>query len=158
MAPAARRGYLIRRDVFLDEDRGDEVPASGQEAAAARACVHHHEPEAAALRGGTAMNDPTTVLLCATRFWAGGAGAFPRTTPTLRKGVRHVARKQGITPRELDKAERGLVAKNLLVKPRKGVIALTEKGLMVATWACRDVPLPPWDPKTNFGGSRRRRK
>lgn len=99
--------------------------------------------------------DATTVLLCATRFWAGGGGSIPRTTPTLRKGVRHVARKQGVTPRELDKAERGLIAKQLLVKPRKGVIALTDKGLMVATWACGNVPLPPWDPQANFKGAKR---
>lgn len=61
------------------------------------------------------MAAPRTTLLCALRFW-GGAG-FPgraTVTPTLRKGVRHVARKQGITPRELDAAERAMVKKGLV--------------------------------------------
>ena len=92
---------------------------------------------------------PKTILLCATRFWAGG-GVIPRTTPTLRKGVRHVARKQGVTPAELDAAERALVKGGLLRKPGKGSVALTIKGLKIANRACRRVKLPPWNPQANF--------
>lgn len=107
------------------------------------------------------MAAPRTTLLCALRFW-GGAG-FPgrgTTTPTLRKGVRKVARTQGITPRELDAAERKLVKKGLVARPRRGVIALTEKGLKLSSRVCRGVSLAPWDAKATFpfAGARRRRR
>lgn len=104
------------------------------------------------------MANARTTLLCAVRFW-GGAG-FPgraTTTPTLRKGARHVARKQGVTPRELNAAERTLVKSGLVTRPRAGVIALTEKGIKVSSRACKTVTLAPWDHKATFKGARRRR-
>lgn len=100
------------------------------------------------------MAAPRTTLLCAIRFWA-GAG-FPGrgvTTTTLRRGVRHVARKQGITPRELDVAERALVRQGLVHKRGKrsgAAIGLTEKGLKLSSRVCRSVPLDPWDNKATF--------
>lgn len=110
------------------------------------------------------MAAPRTTLLCAIRFWS-GAG-FPGrgvTTATLRRGVRHVARKQGITPRELDAAERALVRRGLVHKRGKrsgAAIGLTEKGLKLSTRVCRSVSLTPWDAKATFpfAGARRRRR
>lgn len=110
------------------------------------------------------MAAPRTTLLCAIRFW-GGAG-FPGrgvTHATLRRGVRHVARKQGITPRELDVAERALVRKGLVHKRGKrsgAAIGLTEKGLKLSSRVCQGVSLAPWDAKATFpfAGSRRRKR
>jgi hypothetical protein len=109
------------------------------------------------------MAAPRTTLLCAIRFWA-GAG-FPGrgvTSATLRRGVRHVARKQGITPRELDAAERSLVRRGLAHKAGKrsgAAIGLTEKGLKLSSRVCRGVSLAPWDAKATFpfAGARRRK-
>ncbi len=87
----------------------------------------------------------TTLLLCATRFWA--LRSHP-TTPTLRSGVRHVVRKQGVSPSEIDRAEKTLVKRGLIVRggQRSGAsIALTEKGLRVTGRACPRIDLPPWD-------------
>jgi hypothetical protein len=86
------------------------------------------------------MANARTTLLCAVRFW----GVEPGVA-TLRRGARHVARKQGVTPRELDKAERSLVKGGLVSRPRAGEIALTGKGVTVSSRACRNVELPPWD-------------
>jgi hypothetical protein len=109
------------------------------------------------------MAAPRTTLLCALRFWGGvsrGVPAGATTTPTLRKGVRLVARRQGITPRELDKAERSLVKRGLASRPRKGSIALTEKGVKLSSRVCQSVSLAPWDAKATFpfAGARKRRR
>lgn len=87
----------------------------------------------------------------------------PSTTPTLRSGVRHVARKQGIRPGELDRAERQLVKDGLMVKPRRGVLALTDKGRTVSNSHCKRIELAPWDWKATFrgqldGAKKRRRR
>jgi hypothetical protein len=109
--------------------------------------------------------DPETILLCSLRFWSGAGQGKPSTTPTLRKGVRTVARKQGITPTELDKAERQLVRGGLATKPRAGVIALTDKGRTVSNSHCKRIELAPWDWKATFrdppgqlDGRKRKRK
>jgi hypothetical protein len=80
--------------------------------------------------------------------------------PTLRKGVRHVARKQGITSDELDAAERAMVKGGLIMRPRPSAIALTERGLKLSSRVCQGVTLAPWDAKATFpfAGARRRRK
>jgi len=87
----------------------------------------------------------TTLLLCATRFWA---LRHSPTTPTLRSGVRHVVRKQGVSPGEIDRAERSLVKRGLLARGgarSSATIALTQKGLKLTGRACPRVDLPPWD-------------
>jgi hypothetical protein len=94
--------------------------------------------------------DPETILLCSLRFWSGAGRGKPSTTSTLRAGVRTVARKQGISPRDLDKAERQLVKGGLAAKPRKGEIALTDKGRTVSNSHCRNIELAPWDWKATF--------
>lgn len=98
------------------------------------------------------MASASTTLLCAIRFWARSS----RVT-TLRKGTRKVARAQGHSAADLDRAERTLVKRGLVEKPRKGAVALTEKGMDVSERACKAVALPPW---TNdaFGRSKRRRR
>lgn len=86
-----------------------------------------------------------TILLCATRFWA--LRDAP-TTPTLRSGVRHVVRKQGVSPAEIDRAEKTLVKRGLLARggARAGsTLALTAKGLRLTGRACPRIELPPWD-------------
>lgn len=108
---------------------------------------------------------PETVLMCSLRFW-GGAGSGASTTPTLRSGVRHVARRQGVSPRELDRAERSLVRQGYISKRSDGAaaLALTERGLKFSRDLCRGVELPPWDWKATYrsgmltGARRRRRK
>lgn len=94
--------------------------------------------------------DPETILLCSLRFWSGAGQGKPSTTPTLRSGVRHVARKQGVSPRELDKAERQLVKGGLMAKPRRGVVALTDKGRLVSNSHCKRIELAPWDWKATY--------
>lgn len=103
------------------------------------------------------MAAPRTTLLCALRFWTFEPGSL---TSTLRKGVRNVARKQGITPHELDTAERRMVRQGLVRRPRAGEIALTEKGLKLSSRVCQNVSLAPWDSKATFPflGARRRRR
>lgn len=101
------------------------------------------------------------ILLCATRFWVGAGGSIPLTTSTLRSGVRHVARKQGVSPQALDKAERSLVREGLLRKPRRGEIALTELGVKMSRGTCERLKLPPWDWEASYKGrvdGRRRRR
>ncbi len=91
------------------------------------------------------MASPTTLLLCATRFWS--LRGSP-TTPTLRAGVRHVVRKQGVTPREIDKAERILVRRGLVelsYGTKASTLRLTPKGLKLTGRACPRIDLPPWD-------------
>nr|PZN18209.1 MAG: hypothetical protein DIU80_23250 [Chloroflexota bacterium] len=109
--------------------------------------------------------DPTTILLCATRFWVSAGVDFPLTTPTLRAGVRTVARAQGLTPAELDKAERALVRRGYITKPRRGVVALTPRGAKVSRKACYRVQLTPWNWEASYygrldgvRGQRRRRR
>lgn len=88
------------------------------------------------------MASAKTTYLCAVKLW----GMFPGTQ-TLRRGVRSVARKQGLSPAEMDKAERQLVKSGLVTRGgrRTGAsIGLTQKGVRVATRACRRVRLPPW--------------
>lgn len=90
------------------------------------------------------MQSPKATLLCAIRFWSINPG-----TPTLRRGVRHVARKQGLSPAEIDHAERQLVRSGLVQVGGKRMgktIGLTPKGLKVANRACPNVHLPPWRP------------
>jgi len=91
------------------------------------------------------MASPKATLLCAIRFWSfdkqGG--------PTLRRGVRHVVRAQGITPAQIDRAERALIRGGYvqLSGKRSGkAIGLTAKGRRTAARACPAVPLPPWRP------------
>ena len=93
------------------------------------------------------------ILLCATRFWANSTGMGVRedggTLMTLRAGVRHVARKQGVTPSELDRAERSLIKKGLLERGgrRTGAsLRVTPSGMHIS---CKRVKLPPWKPKWN---------
>jgi hypothetical protein len=90
------------------------------------------------------MQSPKATLLCAIRFWGVSPGV-----PTLRRGVRHVVRKQGVSPAEIDRAERALVRGGLiqLSGKRSGrAVALTPKGMRVASRACPNVHLPPWRP------------
>lgn len=109
---------------------------------------------------GQLMAAPNTIFLCAVRFWSHQPGSL---TPTLRRGVRHVARKQGVTPRELDAAERALVATGHLKRSGKrmgAAIGLTEKGLKLSSRVCQNVSLAPWDWKATFpfAGARRKRR
>jgi hypothetical protein len=94
--------------------------------------------------------DPETILLCSLRFWTGAGRGKPSTTPTLRAGVRKVARTQGVTPRELDKAERQLVKGGLATRPGPGTIALTDKGRTVSNSHCKRIELAPWDWRATF--------
>jgi hypothetical protein len=94
--------------------------------------------------------DPETILLCSLRFWTGAGRGKPSTTPTLRKGVRLVARKQGVTPAELNKAERQLVKGGLATRPGAGTIALTDKGRTVSNSHCKRIELLPWDWKVTY--------
>jgi len=92
--------------------------------------------------------DVKRTLLCATRFWSLGWKARDNSTPTLRAGVRHVVRKQGFTPAEIDKAERELVREGKLevAGVRSGkTLRLTDKGNRAD---CKLVKLAPWtDPQ-----------
>lgn len=100
------------------------------------------------------MANARTIYLCATRFWGMSPG-----TATLRRGVRHVARKQDLLPSEMDKAERSLVKAGLIERGGKNMgasLKLTPKGVTVSGRACRKVELPPWDATKSFRGSRRR--
>lgn len=88
--------------------------------------------------------DVKRTLLCATRFWSLGWKARDNSTPTLRAGVRHVVRKQGFTPAEIDKAERELVREGKLevAGVRSGkTLRLTDKGNRAD---CKLVKLAPW--------------
>lgn len=87
------------------------------------------------------MASPTTLLLCATRFWA---LRFAPTTQTIRKSVRKVVLKQGVSSRAIDAAERALSKRGLIRVDEKG-IALTAKGLKLTNRACPRIDLPPWD-------------
>jgi len=81
--------------------------------------------------------------LCAVRLWA-----LSPTVPTLRSGVRHVVRKQGFAPREIDKAERALVTQGMveLGGQRTGKsVRLTPKASSIS---CSTTKLAPW---TNAG-------
>lgn len=98
------------------------------------------------------MASAATTLLCATRFWA--LRSSP-TTATLRSGVRHVVRKQGFSPAEIDRAERTLIKRGLLRRggARSGSsLALTERGFKITSRACPRVSLAPWDMSTALGG------
>ena len=111
--------------------------------------------------------DPETILLCSLRFWS-GQGGKPHTHMTLRRGVRHVALKQGMSPAQLDRAERQLVKGGLVLKSKvhRGQIALTDKGRTVSNSHCRNIELAPWDWKATYkdppgqldGARRKRRK
>jgi DNA-binding MarR family transcriptional regulator len=90
------------------------------------------------------MQSAKATLLCAIRFW----GVTPGV-PTLRRGVRHVARKQGLTPADMDRAERQLIRAGLVQRSGKrmgAAIVLTPKGMRVSARACPYVHLPPWRP------------
>lgn len=84
-----------------------------------------------------------TTLLCATRFWSQGWRERSNATPTLSSGVRHVVRKQGFTPKQIDAAERALVREGKLEVGRGGAksLRLTDKGNRVS---CTSVKLSPW--------------
>ena len=84
-----------------------------------------------------------TTLLCATRFWSLGWRERDNSTPTLSSGVRHVVRKQGFTPKQIDAAERALVREGRLEVGRSGAksLRLTDKGNRVN---CTSVKLSPW--------------
>lgn len=85
-------------------------------------------------------------LLCAIKFWSGIPGEGSRAGQgTLRKGPRKVARTQGFTPSELDKAERELVREGFITRPRAGVVALTSRGIQRGAKSCARVSLAPWD-------------
>jgi len=85
-----------------------------------------------------------TTLLCATRFWSTGWRERNNATPTLSSGVRHVVRKQGFTPKQINAAERALVREGKLEVggQRYGkTLRLTDKGNRVS---CTSVKLSPW--------------
>lgn len=97
-----------------------------------------------------------TTLLCAVKFWS-----VDKTgkTPTLRRGVRHVVRKQGFSPAAIDRAERELV--------REGKLAVggarSGKTLkLLDDVSCSTVKLSPWTddgyPGASLDGRKRRRK
>jgi hypothetical protein len=104
--------------------------------------------------------DVKTTLLCATKFWARSGiqreALAPRTT-TLRAGVRHVVRKQGFAPAEIDRAERALIREGKLERgARPGTLRLTDKGQATR---CDSVKLAPWTddayPGASLSGRRR---
>lgn len=80
-------------------------------------------------------------------------------TPTLSSGVRHVVRRQGFTPAEIDRAERELVREGKLEVDRRGAksLRLTDKGNTVS---CANVKLSPWtdDPYPGSALTSRRRQ
>ena len=84
-------------------------------------------------------------LLCAAKFWQISPGVA-----TLRKGVRHVARKQGFSPAELSRAERQLVTEGKLEKTSRGEVRVTPKGQREA---CSTVKLSPWTDAGYLGAS-----
>jgi hypothetical protein len=105
--------------------------------------------------------DVKTTLLCATRFWSLGWRERDNSTPTLSSGVRHVVRKQGFTPKEIDRAERELVREGKLEIHRRGAktLRLTDEGNRVS---CTNVNLAPWTddpyPGAALAGRRRRKR
>lgn len=103
--------------------------------------------------------DVKTTLLCATRFWSLGWRKHDNSTPTLSAGVRSVVRRQGFTPKEIDKAERELVREGKLEVNRSGAksLRLTDKGNQVR---CANVKLAPWtdDPYPGRALTSRRRR
>lgn len=114
--------------------------------------------------------DAKTIVLCSVRFWANaGFNTFPphtiRTTATLRKGARKVARSQGLTPAQIDKAERELLKRgyirygkdNHTGKVDRSTIALTDAGKRVSRKACYRVELKPWDWGATYHGLEGRR-
>jgi hypothetical protein len=105
--------------------------------------------------------DVKTTLLCATRFWSLGWREHDNRIPTLRSGMRHVVRKQGFSPSEIDRAERELIRDGKLEASgqRKGKsLRLTNEGNRVS---CAAVELSPWTddsyPGSALSGRRRRR-
>jgi hypothetical protein len=103
--------------------------------------------------------DVKTTLLCATRFWSLGWRERDNRTPTLSSGVRHVVRRQGFTPKEIDRAERELVREGKLEVGRGGAksLRLTDAGNRVS---CANVKLAPWtdDPYPGAALTSRRRR
>jgi len=98
------------------------------------------------------FSDPERFLLAATIFWGMNNGvpkSGETTTPTLRKGVRHVARKQGVDAADLNKAERSLIKRKMLVRSGEGAatLALTAIGYKAAKRLAPDTPIPPWKHK-----------
>ena len=87
--------------------------------------------------------DAKKTLLCAVKFWSIKPGV-----PTLRRGARSVALKQGYTAGELDRAERALIKGGYLrdggQKSAKTLV-VTPKGRAIS---CKTTKLAPW---TNDG-------
>lgn len=104
-----------------------------------------------------------TTLLCATRFWSLGWREHDTRIPTLSSNVRSVVRRQGFTPKEVDKAERELVREGKLEvrnadRLHSKTLRLTDSGNRVS---CSNVKLSPWTDAPYPGAaltSRRRRR
>lgn len=95
-----------------------------------------------------------TTLMCAVKFWRIGAD-----TPTLMAGVRHVVRKQGFAPTQINRAVREL--------SRRGDIRLGGKRTgktvqLMRDVNCSTVKLAPWtddgNPGAQLSGARRKRR
>ena len=103
--------------------------------------------------------DVKKTLLCATRFWSLGWRERDNSTATLSSGVRHVVRKQGFTPQEINRAERELVREGKLEVERGGAksLRLTDAGNRVS---CTNVKLAPWtdDPYPGAALTSRRKR
>jgi hypothetical protein len=116
--------------------------------------------------------DVTKTYLCAVKFWSGaydrGSGGYHSSKPQpdgggltpLRAGVRHVVRKQGFSPAEMNRAERALLREGKIEQPHRNAVRITAAGRRVS---CRTTKLTPWTDKgypanTQFAGSRRRKR
>lgn len=96
------------------------------------------------------MTNEEKIVLCAVRFWSVSPG-----TPTLRRGVRTVARKAGLSSRTIEATERRLVSAGMLVTPGGKTsisIGITPLGMTMTNSFYDDVPLPPWRVRRNSDG------
>ena len=101
-----------------------------------------------------ALTRPELYLLCSLRLWAGSTWAMSGGLPpaSLQSAVRGVARRQGISTPDLNRATKLLVERGLLEKGgvRTGAwIRLTEAGV-AASEQCEGLELPPWDWRNTF--------
>lgn len=105
-------------------------------------------------------------VLCAVKFWSGtgspGHPLYKKRTATLRSGVRHVARKQGYSTSEIERAERELERDGLIIRRGKGTGATLKTTPKGSRQSCKSVKLAPWTdeqyPGSQLEGTRRKRR
>lgn len=159
----AEWGRAPSRNPSGDEDRRRAARGSPDPGSLARArliadAVRHEDDES--LRALFSREE--AVVLCATRFWSTSLGlghygtyGTQMTLPTLRSGIMHVARRQGVMAPEFHAtvnrlARDGLVFASSEWSGRRPSLSLTPLGLHVSGLLCRGLELPPWDWRKTF--------